>query len=166
MKMINEEDWYTGKLFSRNKYPRKIKKWLKKVLWRIPVGTWCYGTELGKRNKQGKLVWRMKTITCPFYHSSRPDEDGNKTAVCSFLNVRSDLELTDQIKICMISKRKEDYMKTDGPLENWVMKPDKQLKRERRLRKTKGRSTLYFKDLVWESGNNYAPNKWKSNGII
>jgi len=157
MKELNEEDWYTGKLFSRNKYSRKMKKWLKKVMWRIPVGSWCYGTELGKRDKKGELVYRKQTIGCPFWHQGKPDEDGNKTAVCSFLNVRSDLELTDDVKICMRSKRQEDYIiePPDAPFEKWVMKPDKQLKRERRLRKVKGYSTSYFKDLVWESGNKY-----------
>ena len=137
MKTIIEKDFYDFKVFARKKYPRKLKKKLKKMMPLIPVGSWCYGYALGNM-KKGKLIWESKTIFCPFFHDRPDDPELGKMAYCDFLKVKTDNELTDQVKICLGGAPFLPYLIKDGdPASYTRKKPDWEIKYERKHRLTR-----------------------------
>lgn len=74
----------------KTRLPRKLKKKISK----IPIGGYCYGLTGRQYHKQRKKPFKGSAV-CPFF-------SGKKTEFshCAFLNVQSDMELTDQVKIC------------------------------------------------------------------
>ena len=81
MKPLIERDFDEGKIFSRTKYPRKLKKKLKKLIPQIPVGWYC--------------------DHCPFHQILEDDPEKDRLAYCAFLNLKSDHLLAEGVKECL-----------------------------------------------------------------
>ena len=88
---------YRKIILSGGKIPRKIKKLIK----RIPVGMYCYGSKIGDKGKMEYGAKKYKGGCCPYHKLLKePTEEEDAVAYCTFLKREDDFLLADQVKLC------------------------------------------------------------------